>query len=45
MFAHFGNGIFTGPEIKVTFAPLLDNSDAIAKPCLPEDLLLTNRTG
>ena len=29
-FLHSGGGMFTGPEITVTFAPLFDNSLAIA---------------
>ena len=37
--------MFTGPLIKVTFAPLLVNSEAISKPCFPDELLLTNLTG
>ena len=45
VFKFNGNGISTGPVINVTLAPRLDNSEAIAKPCLPDDLLLTNLTG
>ena len=41
----FGKGMIIGPVINVTRAPLFDSSEAIAKPCLPDDLLLTNLTG
>ena len=37
--------MLTGPVTKVTFAPLFVNSEAIAKPCFPDDLLLTNLMG
>ena len=45
IFLQFGKGILTGPLIRVTCAPLLVNSEAISKPCLPDDLLLTNLIG
>ena len=45
IFHNLEMGILTGPVIRVTLAPLFVNSDAISKPCFPDDLLLTNLIG
>ena len=40
-----GDGRVTGPLTRVTRAPRLASSAAMACPCLPDDLLAINRTG